>query len=331
MKKKASCLTRSAGIGIVFLVTAGLLLGGSAAADAADEPTIASFTVTAVTAGEKGAEGNWVELSWKTEAADSVRLFRDRQEMRGRHQLPNGEIGWPVSMDGGLKIRLKSRAVFELIASNDHGQISKRAEAEPVGPQSPAPGGPRILSFEATPRTIQLGDFVRFSWQTADAQLVRLYDDHGEIVLRGRKGGMPLSMNGALQESPARTMTYKLEALSKTGRSSKSLEVKVEQVKPGTTEGDCTVTASIDGKYGKFTDAVGVFETRANDLGDFLFKSPIRTTRDHRTKRDPTPSRTSKIKVSPGDYFLVLSVVGRRPARSTVVPYPTRCRWHPDG
>ena len=116
MKKRALCLTRSAGIGIVFLITASLLLGGPASADAAATPTIVSFTVTAVTEGDKGAEGNWVELSWKTEPADRVRLLRDRQEIRGRHQLPNGEIGWPVSMDAGLKTRLKSRAVFKLLA-----------------------------------------------------------------------------------------------------------------------------------------------------------------------------------------------------------------------
>ena len=136
MEKRDLRSSRSAGIGILLLVTASLLLGGSAAADDAS-PTIISFTVTPVTDGEKGAEGDWVELGWNTEGADRVRLLRDGREMRGRHQLPSGEIGWPLSMDGGLKIRLKRPAVFELIASNDAGQVSKTAETGPTRPQAP--------------------------------------------------------------------------------------------------------------------------------------------------------------------------------------------------
>ncbi len=325
MNKRDLCPSRSAGI--VFLLTAGLLLGGPVAADDGAPPTITAFSVTAVTEGEKGAEGNWVEFSWKTEAADRVRLFKDGKEMRGRHQLPSGEIGWPLSMDGGLKSRLKRPAVFELVASNSVGQVSKIGEAEAAArPQTPA-GGPQILSFEATPRTIQPGDAVRFSWQIEGAGLVRLYDDQGEIESRIElptgKLGWPLSMPGALQEFPDRSTTYKLEALSKTGRTSKSLEVTVERAEVPVAEGDCTVTAAFSGKYGKFTDAVGVFRAQAGGLGDFLFKSSMTTTRDHRTK-GVTTSRRSSIKVPPGEYFLVPSGGGEDDAGPFAVIYQPR-------
>ncbi len=324
MKKRAANRRRSAGIGVALFVTAGLL--GGAASAAGTPPTIASFSVTPVTEGEKGAEGNWVELSWQTEGADRVRLLRDRQEMRGRHQLPNGEIGWPLSMGGGLKMRLKAPAVFELVASNDGGQVSKIVEVETTGkPPAPAPRGPRILSFEAKPRTIQPGGTVRFSWQTENAGLVRLYDDQGElesrIELPSGKLGWPLRMNGAVQESPGRSTTYRLVALSKTGKTSKSLEVTVAGDEAAAEDGECTVTASITGKYGKFTDAVGVFQARAGGLGDFLFKSSVRTTRDHRTKGGTTTSQRSSLKVPPGEYFLVPSGGGEDGAGPFAVIY----------
>ncbi len=321
--------SRSAAVGAVLMIAAGLLLGGPVSADAASPPAITSFSVTPVTDGEKGAEGNWVELSWKTEGADRVQLFRGGQEMPGRHQLPSGDVGWPLSMDGGLKTRLKKDAVFELVASNDDGQVSKTVEAGPAARrQSPTAGGPRILSFEATPRTIQSGGTVRFSWETEDAQLVRLFDGQGElesrIVLPSGKLGWPLSMNGALQETLDSSMTYKLVALSKTGRTSKSLDVIVERDEAAAEGGDCAVTVSITGKYGKFTDAVGVFRARAGDLGDFLLKSPVRTTRDHRTKGGVTSSQRSRMTVPPGEYFLVPSGGGEDGVGPFAVIYQPR-------
>lgn len=335
MKSRESCPMYSARIGLVLLVAASLFRGGLALADDASPPIITAFSVSPVTEGEQGAEGNWVELTWATEEADRVRLYLDGQELRGRQQLANGEIGWPLSMNGGLKTRLKKPAVFELVAANAGGQVSKLVEVEAAArPEAPASEGPRILSFEATPRTIKPGDSVRFSWKTRDASLVRLYDDRGEIesriMLANGKLGWPLSITGAFEESPEKTTTYKLVAITKTGSTSKSIEVTVESAVVAVDEGqeetheDCRVIVSIHGKYGKFTDAVGVFRAPGGGTGELVLKSPVATVRDHRAGRDAAAYQRSSLTVAPGVYRLVPSGGGEDAAGPFGVIYQPR-------
>lgn len=335
MIKRESCPTRLVRTGLVLFVTAGLWGSGSAPAAEASPPTITSFNISPVTEGDKGAERSWVELSWATEGADEVRLYRDERELGGRHQLASGEIGWPVSMKGGLKTQLKRPAAFKLVASNADGQVSKLVEVEAAARPEAAPSdGPQILSFEATPRTIQPGGTVRFSWETRNAELVRLYDDHGElesrIVLPSGKLGWPPSMNGALQESPGKTTTYQLVAISKTGKTSKSLDVTVEGAVVAEEEGqeatkkDCRVIVSIRGKYGQFTDAVGVFRGSGAGTGEFVFKSPVTTAHDRRAGADASAYQRSRLTVPPGVYRLVPSGGGEDDAGPFGVIYEPR-------
>ena len=310
---------------LALLAALGLVFAGLAAADGS-RPRIRSFRVTPVTEGDQGAAGNWVELSWVTEGADSVRLYKDDREMKGRVQL---------SMKSGLRTRLTKPAVFKLVAENAEGQVSKAVEAGPAA----GPGdGPRILSFEAEPRTLTPGQTVRFHWQIENAGQVQLLDDRGplesRIELPSGKLGWPLSMNGALQESPEKTTTYTLLAASKTGKTSKSLEVTVttatETTDDGPKDGEptCRVTVSIHGKYGHATDAVGVFRARGSGLGDFLFERPVTTVRDHRKKPEPAAYQRSIITLPPGEYMLVPSGGGSDSFGSFGVIYkPGRSRF----
>ncbi|MHC4854697.1 MAG: hypothetical protein ACYTF5_22065, partial [Planctomycetota bacterium] len=70
-------------LGPSLLLLAALLAPAPGLAADAAPPTITSFTITPITAGEKGAEGNWFEIGWTTEGADRVRLYKNGQELPG--------------------------------------------------------------------------------------------------------------------------------------------------------------------------------------------------------------------------------------------------------
>jgi len=306
MKKINLCHLNSVRIGVVLFVGVGLFLSKATFAQGSGKtslPTITSFVITPTTTTVKGVLRDWNEFSWKTANADRVRLYKDGKELKGRDQLSNGEFGWPLSLKGGLKIQRKRPALYKLVAENSNGKASKTLGVKLKGNGSPtAPVLPEILAFKITPQTGRPGDVVQFYWQTKGAQQVRLFDDVGEIMSRieltNGRYGWPLAMNNEMQESLNKSTTYKLVATSKAGSVSKSFKVTV-------VEKSCPVIVSITGKYGKHTDAVGVFQVKSGSTDKFLFKRPVNTVRDHRKGKNTTPYQKSNITLPPGKYSLV--------------------------
>lgn len=311
MKKKLLCRPLRSALRVMICVGLlhGLLHLGPASAQgsgAADLPTITSFEITHTSTDNQGQRKSWIEISWHTEGADRVRLYKDGKELKGRAQLSDGAIGWPVSSNRGFKLQLQSPARFELVAKNEQGEVSRAVDVEAQSEEgTPATGGPEIVEFRVEPEEVASGDPVRFYWQTRNAYRVELHDEHGvmesRIVLPKGNFGWPLSMDGAVSESPTESTTYRLVAVGKAGSVSESAQVRVAG-------GGCHVQVTISGRYAKYTDGVGVFRAGPRGPGEFLFDNAVSTVRDHRVSRDrssPQVFQKASFTAPPGEYFLV--------------------------
>lgn len=93
-------------------------------------PRIISFELTPTT--EENYGGDWIEISWKTDRADRVRLYEDGREIEGRFQLSNGEYGWPLSLERGFKTQYDRNSIYKLVATNNHGKASKTLDVKMV-------------------------------------------------------------------------------------------------------------------------------------------------------------------------------------------------------
>ncbi len=318
MDQRTPRFLRPACLAVALVAAVALQPRGAPAQDSGDAslPVIVSFEINPTTSDSKSLGKAWIEFSWETKNADRVRLYKDGRELKGRTQLADGEIGWPLSMDGALRSQHKGPAAYELVAENSVGKASKIVEVgrpgegrpgkgtpgkgTPGTKPPPAPARPQILSFRASPATVKSGDTVRFYWQVKGAKRVRLYDDFGEIesriVLADGTLGWPLEMKGALMESPTRTATYKLVATNRVGTVSKSLRVLVRGR-------SCPVSVEITGRYSRHTDGVGVFQPAAGGSKKQVLDSPVKLVRDHRSGRTIT-YKTASFKLLPGRYTL---------------------------
>lgn len=264
------------------------------------EPTIISFTVIPKTTVKDGVETQWNEFTWKTEEAERVKLYRDDIEMKGRSQLPNGDIGWPVSMKGGLKLKAKSGAVYKLVALNRQGEVSKAVETKILdNVTSTAVALPEIVVFNIKKTKDSSGDWATFYWKTKGAYKVQLFDDYGAlesgIVLDKGNYGWPLQMDGAVQESLPKTTTYRLVATSKAGSVSESFTATIE-------EKSCPVIVTVTGKLSEYTDHINVYEVVPGSSHKLLFQKPVSQVSDNREGKDPTPYQRSRMTLKPGHY-----------------------------
>ncbi len=69
--------------------------------------------------------GAWVSLYWEVKDAKQVLLYDDYGKMESRIELPNGELGWPPSMNGSQRENLHQSTKFTLVAINNAGRVSK--------------------------------------------------------------------------------------------------------------------------------------------------------------------------------------------------------------
>ena len=206
----------------IFLVTPALLQ----AQQSASLPTILSFEINPTTVEDPG--GEWIEFSWRTKDVDRVRLYRDGREIKGRSQLSNGEFGFPTLLTGGFKTQNSKSATYELVAENEQGKANKTIVVPVTGAESPSPTSrPKIVSFRVSPRTIEAGKMVKFFWEVKDAETVRLYDDYGEMETR-ISDGWPLTTSGYHGTTQEKTVTYKLVAENREGKTTtKTFTVRV--------------------------------------------------------------------------------------------------------
>jgi len=274
-------------------------------------PRIVLFEINQTTTIEDGVQLEWNEFSWKTEATGRVRLYKDGYEKKGRSQLSNGEIGWPLWQEGYLKMRQGKAASFKLVAENKFGMVSKTLETmdekkksksgKRKSKGSKSPSLPKILSFSVRHKTNNSENMFSFFWQTEGAENVQLFDHFGEVTsgtrLSNGKYGWPLDTNGEQSTSLNETETYKLVATSKLGSVSKDFTVIVNGR-------DCRVSVEIKGSRSKLTSSVGVIKIESGSRDKLLFDSPVNIVRDHRKGNDPTPYASSTITLSPGQYDL---------------------------
>ncbi len=159
--------------------------------DSSAEPQILLFRV--LPASIEGEQ--WHEFHWQVMNTDNVELIKDGTEMPGRTQLSDGRIGWPLSMSGSLRMRLKKLTTFELVATNRTGQSERKTftvkgpfSTPPTKPPAQEPEDstfPRIHSFRVSPATAEPGGSIKFHWQVENEEMIRLFEGHHEIDLRG--------------------------------------------------------------------------------------------------------------------------------------------------
>jgi len=282
----------------VFLFSSGVLFAQDSKSSL---PGIQSFAAFPTVKTVDGVDQHWNEIHWKTTGAERVILYKNGKEIKGRSQLANGEIGWPLSMEGGLRFKGNNPAQYKLVAENSVGVVSEKLDTKLLHEESTVSGLPEILNFNVELQTRSSGDIASFYWQTKGAHQLRLYDDVGEIESRIELSngtyGWPLAMNGEMKETLNKSTTYKIEATNQAGSVSKSFEVNV-------VDKSCTVVVSITGTYSKSTDAVGVLQVISGSPDTFLYKSPVSTVRDHRNGKNAQYQKAS-LTLSPGEYHLV--------------------------
>lgn len=284
----------------VFVIVTGLLLPYSTIAQSKKNsalPTIVSFkAIHKSTKVIKGNKGKWIELNWLTTKATNVKLYKNGVEIKGKYQKRNGSIGWPLSLKKGPKIQFNTNDVFELVAENDIGKTSRKLNQYQQRKKPPIATKPEILDFRVVQQTSKSQKEVKLYWKVKHALKVRLYDDIGEIEgdieLDNNTFGWPLSMPGAFTTGINKTTTYKLVAIGKSGRVTKSVKVYVTNKK-------CKLIISVTGVYNKHTDGIGIYKVTRNGVNKFLFKSPV-----SQINRQGQISYWSTIKLPIGSYFL---------------------------
>ena len=234
---------------MIFFTNASILHAEQVAID--ENPKIIEFEVSTVE-----VEGKpWQQLSWSTEGVDGVKLYKNGEEIPGRVELKDGEIGWPSSMSG-MRMRLKVDTTFKLIAKSKAGIIASKTASFKVEVKnekqtnntsnSTVKRYPHIESFYITPPTIKAGDWIQFHWDVKDAKLVRLYDDFGEIDLRAdhkRNGGLTSFFSTTIDK----TTQFKLVAFDgKKKPVAKTFTVMVDKM---INQQQCDVTGKLTGKW----------------------------------------------------------------------------------
>jgi hypothetical protein len=188
----------------------------------------------------------WYEFHWEVVNTNRVKLFKDGREMRGRTQLRDGSIGWPLSMSGSLRSKLTRMTTFELVAENRAGKSASKNFTVKVSAHAPPkePPAPRIVSFRVSPSTVKEGDWIKFFWVVENAKRIRLYDDVGEIDGRG----WDLRENGAFSTTIRKTTTFRLLADNRAGRAMrKAFTVRVAKSKEP--QGTCSIWGRLKGKW----------------------------------------------------------------------------------
>jgi hypothetical protein len=283
---------------LVLLLSSGVII---AQANKSSTPSITTFSAVPTIKTVDSIDQHWNEIRWKTTDAERVILYKNGKEMKSRSQLANGEIGWPLSMEGGIRFKGNNPAQYKLVAENSFGLVSEKLDTKLLSENSISSGLPEILNFNIELQNSSSGDIANFYWQTKGAHQVRLFDDVGEIESRIELSngtyGWPLEMNGEMKEALNRSVAYRIVATNEAGSVSKSFKVTV-------VEKSCKVVVSITGTYSKSTAAVGVLQVIAGNPDKFIFKSPVSTVRDHRDGKKAQYQKAS-ITLTPGEYNLV--------------------------
>lgn len=264
-------------------------------------PSITTFSAVPTVKTIDGIDQHWNEIRWETTDAERVILYKNGREMKGRNQLASGEIGWPLSMKGGVRFKGNNPAQYKLVAENNFGLVSEKLDTKLLSEKSISSGLPEILNFNIKLQTSSSGNIASYYWKIKGAHQVLLFDDVGEIEsgIEVSKGtyGWPLELNGEVTETLNKSVAYRLVATNKAGSVSKSYRVAVE-------EKSCKVVVSISGTYSKSTAAVGVLQVISGSQDKFLFKSPVSTVRDNRDGKKAQYQKAS-ITLTPGEYNLV--------------------------
>ncbi|MCK4743617.1 MAG: RICIN domain-containing protein [Sulfuriflexus sp.] len=102
-------------LALIFLVIPSLLM-------AAPSPTINYFSAspTPIVAGDT------IKFYWEVKDAETVRLYDDYGEVKGRIELDNGTFGWPLTMSGAFSTSQEKTVAYVLVAENSEGEKSRK-------------------------------------------------------------------------------------------------------------------------------------------------------------------------------------------------------------
>lgn len=111
----------------IFLFSSGVIF---AQASKSSMPGISSFAAVPTIKTVDGVDQHWNEVRWKTSGAERVILYKNGKEIKGRSQLSNGEFGWPLSMEGGIRFKGNNPDQYKLVAENDFGVVSEKLDTK---------------------------------------------------------------------------------------------------------------------------------------------------------------------------------------------------------
>ncbi len=170
---------------ILLLAASGCITFAMGGGTANKAPVVINFTVNPASINP----GETAILSWEVQNASSISI----------------DPGMPAAASTGAeKVAPSSTTTYILTAGNSAGSTRATAlltvASAPVTPQPPASGLPVILSFSASPSSINAGGSAILSWTTSNAT--------GATI----SGIGAVGASGATSVSPAVTTTYILTA-----------------------------------------------------------------------------------------------------------------------
>jgi len=244
---------------LIFVGFAGQVLAQNGARS--DAPRIMVFSaVPTIVDGEQ-----WFAFYWEVVNAKRVRLFEGDNEIRGRIQLADGSIGWPLSMSGSMRTKLTRMTTYELVAEDRKGQsVSKEFTVKvelPVAVEPPR--APRIVSFRVSPARVRPGEFVKFYWDVENADSVKLFDDIGELDFRGE---MESRVDGWYSQSINKTTTFRLLAKGRDGRTVQDTFV-VRIAEPAVGQSTCGRRKTTIANHRVYPLGQGSFKAANQDYG----------------------------------------------------------------
>ncbi|MBL4673872.1 MAG: hypothetical protein JKX81_16550 [Arenicella sp.] len=197
----------------------------------------------------------WYQYYWEVVDADHVKLYKDGKEVLSRESYSSGEdVGWSSSMSN-LRTKLNKSVTYRLYAENESGENTskefmvdiKRSFSEVSKKPQKKKLSPKILSFRVTPTMPNPGDFVQFHWDVENADIVRLYDDLGEIDLRTKHQRDRVN-NSWFSSTINETTQFRLEAYNVASKKViKTFTVQVDKpIEPAKT---CSISGRLTGKW----------------------------------------------------------------------------------
>lgn len=173
-----------------------------------EKPTLADAKILSFEANsDTVVSGEKVQLTWRTEDADDIRLFAGDEPVNVAGRSPR---------EGGVEVEVSKETTFRFVAI---GPSKVEVDASVVV-KVRLPGAPGIERFTAEPEEVVSGQVAVLQWKVVEAEELTITTPERAVTTSR-------TMDGSLNVTPSVTTTYTLTAVGPGGEATAEVTVAV--------------------------------------------------------------------------------------------------------